>query len=280
MDISKIPVQNCNTLSTVDDVGEADVIILGIPLYDGKPLKFISPSNLLRMFSHLVEGNLNKNDIYTNILNIFDLGEITSSSYRQLAVDLPTIINFINKGYGNKKYVFIGGDHTISYFTTKHIKINTLIVLDAHLDLKDTYLHRKFNNATVFRRLREANNELNILYYGVRGYDEEEMEYIKNSDNIHILKDLTDFESYEMGETYLSIDLDVLDPSLIRQVEYPEPNGITFNELISVIKNVSKNTELKSVDLVEYLPTHIDRTELSTILKLLYNVAYHLQKVI
>lgn len=280
MDISKIPVQRCNTLSTVDEIGEADILLIGIPLYGGRPLKFISPSNLLRTFSHLAESNLNEVESYTYILNIFDLGDITSSSYRHLAIDLPTIINLVNKEYEDKRYIFIGGDHTITYFTIKHMNIDTLVVLDAHLDLKDIYLHGRFNNATVLRRLKEAKNKLNILFYGVRGYDEEEISYVKKNDNICILRDVTDFDLYELGDTYISIDLDVFDSSLIRQVEYPEPNGITFNELITILKNISKNTKIKSMDLVEYLPTHIDRSEIALILRTLYSAAYYMQKVI
>jgi len=276
MVLSKLPIQRCNTLSTIDEIEESNVLVLGIPLYDGRPYKFVSPSNLLRIHTHVVESNISGSESYTDILKIYDLGDITSSSYEHLDTDLPTILNQVRSQYGDRKYIFIGGDHSITYFTVKNLDVDTLVVLDAHLDLKDTYLHRRFNHATVFRRLLDTEEDIKILYYGVRGYDEEEFLYARENRNIHILDRIEDIELYDLGNTYISIDLDAFDPSLIRQVEYPEPNGITLNEVFNLFKIISTHTQITSIDIVEYLPNQIDRSELTLILRTLHQAAYHM----
>ena len=276
MVLSKLPIQRCNSLSTIDEIDKADVVVLGIPLYDGRPYKFISPSNLLRIHTHIVESNLYGSNTYTDSLKIYDLGDLTSSSYKHLDTDLPTILNQMNREYGEKKYIFIGGDHTVTYFTVKNLEVDTIVILDAHLDLKEAYLHRKFNHATVFRRLLDTKKELKLLYYGVRGYDEEEMMYTKNSKNIHILDRVEDIELYDLGNTYISMDLDVYDPSLIRQVEYPEPNGVSLEDVVRLLGIISSYTQIVSLDIVEYLPTTVDRSEITLILRTLYQAAYHM----
>lgn len=273
---SKLPIQKCNSLSTIEEIDDADVIVLGIPLYDGRPYKFISPSNLLRIYKNLVESNLYKSNVYTDSLKIYDLGDMTSTSYEHLNIDLPTILNRIEDEYGEKKYIFVGGDHTITYFTVKNFRVDTVVILDAHLDLKKTYLYRKFNHATIFRRLLDVKKELNLLYYGVRGYDEDEMMYARDNKNIHILNRAEDIELYDLGNTYVSIDLDVYDPSLIRQVEYPEPNGVSLEDVFKLLETISLHTQIVSLDIVEYLPTILDRSEINLILRTLYQAAYYM----
>ncbi len=273
MVLSKLPIHRCNTLSTIDELTDAEIVLLGIPLYDGRPYKFISPSNLLRIHTHIVESNLYGHKGYTDSLKIYDLGDITSASYKHLEIDLQTIIHQINKEYGEKRYIFIGGDHTITYFTVRNLDLDTLVILDAHLDLKESYQHRKFNHATIFRRLLEVDENLKLLYYGVRGYDEEEMLFVKEKGNIHLLENIEDIELYDLGKTYISIDLDVYDPSLIRQIEYPEPHGIALEDVAKLLETISSHSQIASLDIVEYLPTQIDRSEINLILRTLYQAA-------
>ncbi len=273
MVLSKLPIHRCNTLSTIDELTEAEIVLLGIPLYDGRPYKFISPSNLLRIYTHIVESNLYSHMGYTDSLKIYDLGDITSASYKHLEVDLQTILHQINREYGEKRYIFIGGDHTITYFTVRNLDLDTLVILDAHLDLKDSYQYRRFNHATIFRRLLEVDEDLKLLYYGVRGYDEEEMLFVREKGNIHLLENIEDIELYDLGKTYISIDLDVYDPSLIRQIEYPEPHGIALKDVAKLLETISSHSQIVSIDIVEYLPTQIDRSEINLILRTLYQAA-------
>jgi len=183
-----------------------------------------------------------------------DLGDI----YVPWEFDIFEVINYISQNVENliKKYnfpfVFIGGDHFITYPIVKTIsKFENfcIIHLDAHLDRRDIFENSKYNHATFIRRLEEEGFLVYTL--GYRSYAKN-FEYINNNcyafEVLNPLKEIVK----KHNKFYLTLDFDVLDPSIFPSVSNPEPNGISFIEIIEVLKLLKG--KIISADIVEFSP--------------------------
>ena len=167
-----------------------------------------------------------------------DLGNIIPEKY-------DDITKKIMERRKSKFPIILGGDHSISFGSVKAIRPKNFVSFDAHPDCEPGELH--YNSVT--RKIAEEGYKTYL--YGVRCISKKEHDYIENNKRIKIvtLKDLKKIN----GPTYLSIDFDVLDISIMPSVGCPEPDGLTFNEVLEAIKIVSKN--LIAVDFVELTPT-------------------------
>jgi len=246
------------SLSTTD---KGDYLIIGVNLYEGVYNDEYRPAGLLRIYSDLIEDNLSMSNHYISKIPITDLGDLYTPDIDNMLNDLEAL----KKHLHGKTHIYIGGDHLITYPITKTNRIDALIVYDAHLDMKDTYRFRRWSNATVMRRIHE-DMETPIYYWGVRGYSRDEIEYISENREIQINQE----EIPKNLDIHVSIDLDVLDPTIISQVAYPEPNGWTINQLLQHFTEIASYNTVKSIDIVEYRPVTISRGEISTILRILY----------
>ncbi|MFN4132625.1 MAG: agmatinase [Caldimicrobium sp.] len=161
--------------------------------------------------------------------------------------------------------IFIGGEHTITLGIVKAFKKRfpqlKILHLDAHLDFRKSYLNSSFNHATVMRHIYEEG--LRFFSIGIRAISEEEFLEIKQKGLsvifAHELKKsfestLNEIDAFlKEGEIYLTLDLDVLDPSLAPGVGTPEPGGLNWYELMEILKRVSK-AKVVGMDLVETRP--------------------------
>jgi len=168
----------------------------------------------------------------------------------------------------SRKKIFIGGDHSISFPLVKHFfdrgKVEKVIVIDAHADFRDSYRGKKFSNACVMRRIAELIGFENVIEIGVRSSSEEEyasLNQIRVYDAQWLRKKGVESVLDEIGEerrkeekTYLSIDIDVLDPSIAPGVENPEPCGMSLESLISLIRGIIKRKKVVASDVVEVNP--------------------------
>ncbi|HLC16858.1 MAG TPA: agmatinase [Thermodesulfovibrionia bacterium] len=160
--------------------------------------------------------------------------------------------------------VSIGGEHLatlpiIQALITKHKMLN-IVVFDAHLDLKDTYLKAKYSHATVMRRILELNETSEICFFGIRSSTFEEKMMLDNhprlfyEDISHLRKDVP---------VYISIDMDVLDPSVAPGVGNPEPGGWSYPRLYSMLQKL-KDFSIAGADVVEISP-HYDLSAITAI---------------
>jgi len=164
-----------------------------------------------------------------------------------------------------KKKIFIGGDHSISYpivkYLFEHGEVAKVIIIDAHADFRDSYKNNRFSNACVTRRIAELIGFENIIEICVRSSSEEEyaaLNQIRIYD-VDIVKEkgvewLLDAIGEGEEKTYLSIDIDVLDPSIAPGVEHPEPCGMSLESLISLIPEIMKRKNVVASDVVEVNP--------------------------
>lgn len=184
---------------------------------------------------------------------------------------------------GNK-VITIGGDHAVSWGSIsgvlKHNPEVGIIYLDAHGDcnisersashhihgMHMAYLMEFGEDKYVGRYTTNLLPVENILYVGARSLDPYEVELIKeqgisritcdviNSDMIQVLDTINDFMS-RFRQIHVSLDIDVLDPSIAPGTGVPEVGGITEEALHEVLDFIlTKSDQVKSLDLVEYNP--------------------------
>lgn len=183
-----------------------------------------------------------------------------------------------------KKVITIGGDHAVSWGSIsgvlKHNPEVGIIYLDAHGDcnisersashhihgMHMAYLMGFGEDKYVGRYTKNLLPVENILYVGARSLDPYEVELIKeqgisritcdviNSDMIQVLDTISDFMS-RFKQIHVSLDIDVLDPSIAPGTGVPEVGGITEEALHEVLDFIlTKSDQVKSLDLVEYNP--------------------------
>ena len=146
----------------------------------------------------------------------------------------------------NKIPCMIGGEHLVSLGTVRAVvkKYPDLHILhfDAHADLRDHYLGETLSHATVMRRAWELTGDQKNYQFGIRSGEREEFSWAKehvfqNKFNFNGLKEAV--EKLKDKPVYLSIDLDVLDPSVFPGTGTPEAGGVSFSELLQAVLAVS-----------------------------------------
>jgi agmatinase len=170
-----------------------------------------------------------------------------------------------------KKVMMIGGEHLVTLpvveVYAKQYPDLHILHFDAHTDLRDEFFGRKLSHATVLKRCFDIVGPGKIFQFGIRSGDKSEFVWA-NQGNTHLRK----FDFVGLGEVvnqlkdkpvYLTIDLDVLDPSIFPGTGTPEAGGVSFKELLSALDEVSKLNHLVGADMVELSP-HYDHSGGST----------------
>jgi len=165
------------------------------------------------------------------------------------------------------KLIAVGGDHSVSYGVMKAAKdkCKKLIYFDAHLDCQDDFLppsHEDILRAAISEKIFLPEN---ILVIGVRNFTKEEKKFVEDK-KIKVIYANEAFEkgiswlvdeirSFCKGEkTYISIDIDVVDPAFAPGTGWREPGGLSSRELIFVLQNIAKVSAIQAADIVEISP--------------------------
>jgi agmatinase len=159
--------------------------------------------------------------------------------------------------------VILGGEHSISAGSVRALREKhpslTVLHLDAHADMRDSYQNTPFSHAAVGRRIFEI---CPLIQAGIRSMSKEEAVFIKDN-NIKVIspEEIEDNPNWIEGivdglsdDVYVSIDLDVLDPSIMPATGTPEPGGIRWRDLLRLIKKVSNDCTILGFDVVELCP--------------------------
>ena len=163
----------------------------------------------------------------------------------------------------DKLVVLLGGEHTItvggvSAALERHADL-TVLYLDAHTDLRNEYMGSRWNHACVARRLHER---APVVQVGVRSMSQDEARFICDND-IHVftwppsmgIEELAANVIERLGtKVYVSVDLDVLDPSIMSAVGTPEPGGMLWSEATRLLRLVSESRRIVGFDVVELSP--------------------------
>jgi agmatinase len=165
--------------------------------------------------------------------------------------------------------VMLGGEHlvTLGAFRAVFGKYPDVRVLhfDAHADLRDDYLGASLSHASVLRRCHDLIGDGRIFQFGIRSGDRSEFEFAKAHTSIRKFDfgGLADaVKKLKDRPVYLTIDLDVLDPSVFPGTGTPEAGGVSFMDLIGAIGEVC-SLNIVGCDLVELSPVY-DQSGVST----------------
>ena len=164
----------------------------------------------------------------------------------------------------------LGGEHLVTLGCVRAAarKFRDLHILhfDAHADLRDDYLGAKLSHACVLRRCHELVGDGKIFQFGIRSGDKSE--FVWGSEHVFTHKfDLNDLETalarLRGRPVYLTVDLDVLDPSVFPGTGTPEPGGVTFDALRAALTEACNALHIVAADVNELSP-HYDPTGAST----------------
>lgn len=214
----------------------------------------------IRKFTANIETNSYFKDFNAVNAGVHDLGDI-SFDYRPSEM-LKRVYRVVGEIAGVGKIpVMLGGEHTFTLAAVSALTASTLIVFDAHLDLRDEYCGLRFSHATYLRRLADRRPGLEIWVLGVRGYDREEIRYGEER-GVKMVFSFDFMEGVEMvsesvagKNIYISLDIDVLDPSIAPGVGNPEPGGVGLTDMARAIHTLS-GAKVVGLDLMEVSPLY------------------------
>jgi agmatinase len=177
----------------------------------------------------------------------------------------------------NKIPVMLGGEHLVTLGAVRAAAKNypdlNILHFDAHTDLRDEYLGENLSHATVLRRCWDILGDGHIHQFGIRSGDGPEFRWAAQGHTDMRKFDLQGFhetvEKLKGKPLYVTIDLDVLDPSLFPGTGTPEAGGVTFMELLGAVLSL-KGANVVACDLCELSPPYDPSgTSTATALKVL-----------
>jgi agmatinase len=272
-------------LPRLDEVERADVAIVGVPFDSGvsyRPGARFGPGHI-RASSKLLRTYNPVQDIEPfAVQQVADAGDIACNPF-----DITEAVRQIDEGARGlvdtgAKLMTIGGDHTIALplLRVMHEVHGPVAVVhfDAHLDTWDTYFGAPVTHGTPFRRASEEGliDKTGSMHVGIRGplYSSEDL----SDDQVlgfqvigaHDMDDLGWRGAVEQIKarvgnrpTYVSLDIDVLDPSFAPGTGTPEAGGLTSRELLNILRAFA-DLNLVGADIVEVAPAY-DHAEVTGI---------------
>ncbi len=165
----------------------------------------------------------------------------------------------------------LGGEHLVTLGAVraaieKYRNLN-IIHIDAHTDLREDYLGVRLSHACVMRRCWELTGDSKIYQFGIRSGERAEFEWAKQGHTYLYPFDLnyikTSIEKIKAYPVYLTVDLDVLDPSYFPGTGTPEPGGISFLELMNSVTEICSELKIIGCDVNELSPIY-DQSGIST----------------
>lgn len=162
------------------------------------------------------------------------------------------------RGFVSSFLISLGGEHSITPelikpFQKKYPDLSVLQI-DAHTDMRDSYQGSKFSHACAMRRAQE-NGIKNIVQVGIRSTSKEEQEFL-SPENIFWGNnvDIKAILSKLSNNVYLSFDVDGLDPSIMPATGTPEPGGLSYSQALSLLQAVAREKNVVAADFVELAP--------------------------
>ncbi len=248
------------------DPDKARVVIIPVP-YDGttsyRTGARYGPAAIIRASRHLEDYELEL-DRDVSLVGIHTAPAIMPDAggpERVVEQVRRTVLGWAERG---KLVAVLGGEHTVAIGAVKALRDTypglSVLYLDAHADLQDRYMGTRWGHASVARIICEM---CPVVEVGVRSMSLEESSFIRETNlSVHlwphserslqalaegILENLTPL-------VYVSVDLDVLDPSIMAAVGTPEPGGMSWSEVTGLLAAVARQRKIVGFDLTELSP--------------------------
>ena len=168
-----------------------------------------------------------------------------------------------------KLVVALGGEHTISAGVSRglldaHPGPISVVQIDAHCDLRDSYDGSAFSHACVARRMLDDPRVEQVLQFGVRSVSADEVAYAREhgervrvfyAEEVHAGGWRAELRERLGGRrVHLTIDVDGLDPAVVPATGTPEPDGLSWTEALDIIRTTAQSAAIVGVDCVELAP--------------------------
>ncbi|HYY91718.1 MAG TPA: agmatinase [Candidatus Dormibacteraeota bacterium] len=206
-----------------------------------------------------------RSDIDLEKIPVHDMGDIdtvedTHETLKRITSVWSELVS------GNKIPIMAGGEHTITKAAVDALSSDLgLVSFDAHLDLRDEFLGEKLMHATFMRRVAERIGPSHIMEVGIRAFSKPELDYCKKS-GVEVITP-QDIRRSALDKTaqrirtflskfshgYVTVDIDVLDPAFAPGVGNPEPDGLSTDELLTLVQ-ASMGKNIIGLDAVEVSP--------------------------
>ncbi|MCI5705740.1 MAG: agmatinase [Odoribacter sp.] len=259
----------------------AEIAILPVP-YDGTstwikgadkgPQALLEASFNLEFYDIETDSEVFKKGIAT-------LDAVTENSSPEAMAD--EVERRMNTILDDKKFpVLLGGEHSVSVgafrAVAKHYDNFSILQLDAHSDMRDEYEGSPYNHACVMARGKDITSS--IVQVGIRSSAIEEKHNI-DPERIfyaHEIKELGDTTwMYEISQklldnVYVTIDLDVLDPAYMPSTGTPEPDGLSYRDVMTLLKLINERHNIIGLDVVELCPNASNKAPDFLAAKLIY----------
>ena len=161
-----------------------------------------------------------------------------------------------------KLAALLGGDHSVTIGAVRALASRyqdlSILYLDAHADLRDEYLGTRWGHASTARRISEL---CPVVQVGVRSMSREEVEFIATSGMAvfpwragEANLPLDDVVVALSPNVYVTVDLDVFDPSFMAAVGTPVPGGMAWHDVLRLLRSVARAHRIVGFDVVELSP--------------------------
>ena len=235
------------------------------------PTALLDASKYLELYDIETDSEVYKNGIFTNT---------PLKSFKSPREMVGIVNSKINKFIAQDKFiVLIGGEHSVSigsiYAHANTYPNMSVLQLDAHSDLRDIYRNSKYNHACVMARAKEV---CPIVQVGIRSMDSSELPFI-DDDKIFYAKDMCNSEKWMKKainqlspDVYITIDLDVFDPSIMPSTGTPEPGGLYWYAVLKFLRKVAIKRNIVGFDVVELCPNRNNKAPDFLAAKLIYKL--------
>jgi len=262
------------------DPENADIVIIPVA-YDGTstwvkgadkgPAAIIEASANMELYDIETDSEAYRKGIYTEDTITRDI-----TTTEMINAVNGTVQYYLEK---NKFTVVIGGEHSVSIGSikahTEHYANLTVLQLDAHADLREEYNGSIYNHACVMARIKEF---CPVVQVGIRSMDSPEKEPMDKTrtffaEDIYNNKDwIKKVISILSDNVYITIDLDVFDPSIMPSTGTPEPGGLLWYDVLALLKAVSNKKNVVGFDVVELCPDDRNKAPDFMAAKLIYKL--------
>jgi agmatinase len=253
---------NFGGTEVVYDYSSSEIIILPVP-YDGTST-WIKGSDKGPEAIMEASVNLEFYDIETNTevhkKGIHTVSPVTEGSSPVKLVN--AVCARVGELLGENKFpVTVGGNHTVTIGAVKAFSERfsnlSVLQLDAHSDLRQEYENSPFNHACAMARAREF---ARVVQVGIRSMSAEELPFVERDKIFYSHELFYDKTLYKKAadqlteNVYVTIDLDVFDPSIMPSTGTPEPGGPDYYELMHFLRDVASKKNIVGFDVVELCP--------------------------
>ena len=253
------PFLDRNWMGENKDYESSNIVMLGLP-FDGtvsyRPGSRFAPEQI-RLASWGLEEYSPYFDKHLEDCNFHDAGDL-EFPLGNTVKSLDVIKKNVEDIYRDEKRVFgIGGEHLVTLPEIQAISqfVDNLAIVhfDAHTDLREEYLGEALSHSAVIRHSADIVGFENLKQIGIRSGMKEEFELMKKHNTL--VHEYSELDCLKDKNIFVTVDLDVLDTSIMPGTGTPEVGGLNFNELVGWFKYLSK-FNIVGADVVELAPDY------------------------